>query len=345
MTDTAPVIKVRLNHEDWKRAFSAWVELKPANTSRAYRTAWNQLFSFCGKTPWEIGREDVSSWAESMSARGLAAATIAQRLAAISSFFTYLRDAKGIQTDNPAGAKVLRPKTGMYTCARFLSAEDARALLGRINKSTAQGSRDYALFLAYLFTGRRNSEIRTLQWGDIELEGFRVFYRWKGKGKARRDELPRPCFDAIENHLRLTKRLASISHDDYIFQAVSRSAENLPNSGSLAAQRHSPLSMHQVEDLLKTYTRRAGIATRIRVHDLRHTAAMLRRAAGDDVMKISDFLGHSNLAVTQVYLHKIEGRQDTSWQTVGELLGIGVFGESHVSRIAKNHGRSHQWTR
>lgn len=340
MTDTAPVIKVRLNHEDWNRAFTAWVELKPANTSRAYRTAWNQLFSFCGKTPWEISREDVSSWVESMSARGLAASTIAQRLAAISSFFTYLREARGIQTDNPAGAKVLRPKTNLYASARFLSAEDARAILGVIKKHTDQGSRDYALFLTYLFTGRRNSEIRTLQWGDIELEGFRVFYRWKGKGKARRDELPRPCFEAIEHHLRLTKRLSSITPDEYIFKAVSRSAEHLPNG--VSPDVRSPLSMHQVEDLLKTYTKRAGITTRVRIHDLRHTAAMLRRAAGDDVLKISDFLGHSNLAITQVYLHQIEGRQDTSWQTVGELLGIGATGEFHNSRIAKNHGRSHR---
>jgi site-specific recombinase XerD len=342
MTDTAPVISVKttLGHEDWKRAFSAWVELKPVNTARAYRTAWNQLFLSCGKTPWEISREDVSSWVESMSARGLAAATIAQRLAAISSFFTYLRDTRWVQCDNPAGSKVLRPKTELYSGARFLTAADARALLGVMNRNTAQGSRDFALFLTYLFTGRRNSEIRSLQWGDIELDGARVFYRWKGKGKARRDELPRPCFEAIEQHLRMTGRLGSMRADDFIFLPIGKGALNLPNYQ--ADEEAAPLSMHQVEDLLKGYTRRAGITTRIRVHDLRHSAAMLRRSAGDDVLRISEFLGHSNLAITQVYLHRIEGRQDTSWQTVGELLGIGVLGESHVSRIAKNHVRTHQ---
>lgn len=344
MTSTAPSVIVRTadTHEDWNRAFSSWVSGKAANTARAYNTAWNQLFTFSGKTPWEINRSDVTSWVEAMNTRGLAAATIAQRLAAVSSFFTFLGEAGGIVADNPAGAKSLRPKVQLYSGARFLSPDDAKAILGAIKKHTDQGSRDYALFLTYLFTGRRNSEVRTLKWGDIELEGFRIFYRWSGKGKARRDELPRPCFEAIEHHLRTSGRLANIKPDEFIFQASNNNSARLPHPRTLAQQpcssasEHSPLSMHQVEDLLKTYTKRAGITSGIRVHDLRHTAAMLRRAAGDDVLQISDFLGHSNLSVTQVYLHQVEGRQDTSWQTVGALLGLG---ESHISKVAQKHGR------
>jgi integrase len=46
------------------------------------------------------------------------------------------------------------------------------------------------------------------------------------------------------------------------------------------------------------------------VHDLRHTAARLRREAGADVEEIREFLAHSSLAVTQVYLHRLERKSD-----------------------------------
>ena len=44
--------------------------------------------------------------------------------------------------------------------------------------------------------------------------------------------------------------------------------------------------------------------------------------AGDDLHTISSFLGHSNLSITQIYLHKIENRQDASWMKVAALLDI-----------------------
>jgi len=75
--------------------------------------------------------------------------------------------------------------------------------------------------------------------------------------------------------------------------------------------------------LLKKYFHKAGIdPSRITVHSLRHTAALLRKEAGDDLESVSDFLGNSTLAVTQTYLHKIETRQDVSWFKVSSLLGL-----------------------
>ena len=75
--------------------------------------------------------------------------------------------------------------------------------------------------------------------------------------------------------------------------------------------------------LLKKYARRAGLEPAgIKVHTLRHTAAMLRKEAGDDLQSISNFLAHSSLATTQIYLHSIEGRQDVTWQKVEVLLGL-----------------------
>ncbi len=58
------------------------------------------------------------------------------------------------------------------------------------------------------------------------------------------------------------------------------------------------------------------------MHITRHTAAKLRRDAGDSVEAVSAFLDHSSLAVTTVYLRRLEGERDGSWARVAESLGI-----------------------
>ena len=72
---------------------------------------------------------------------------------------------------------------------------------------------------------------------------------------------------------------------------------------------------------LQRYFRLAGI-TPAGVHIFRHTAAKLRRDAGETVEEVSRFLDHSSLAVTTVYLRRLEGEQDKSWAKVAEAIGV-----------------------
>ena len=58
------------------------------------------------------------------------------------------------------------------------------------------------------------------------------------------------------------------------------------------------------------------------LHVLRHTAAKLRREAGESVEAVSSFLDHSSLAVTSVYLRRLEGQRDQSWQYVADAIGL-----------------------
>jgi integrase len=58
------------------------------------------------------------------------------------------------------------------------------------------------------------------------------------------------------------------------------------------------------------------------VHIFRHTAAKLRRDAGETVEDVSRFLDRSSLAVTTVYLRRLEGEQDKSWARVAEAIGV-----------------------
>ena len=58
------------------------------------------------------------------------------------------------------------------------------------------------------------------------------------------------------------------------------------------------------------------------VHVLRHSAAKLRRDAAESIKDVSRFLDHSSLAVTSIYLRRLEGQEDHGWGKVAEAIGL-----------------------
>ena len=58
------------------------------------------------------------------------------------------------------------------------------------------------------------------------------------------------------------------------------------------------------------------------LHILRHSAAKLRRDAGESIEDVSRFLDHSSLAVTTTYLRRLEGQEDRGWGKVAEAIGV-----------------------
>lgn len=54
----------------------------------------------------------------------------------------------------------------------------------------------------------------------------------------------------------------------------------------------------------------------------RRAAAKLRRDAGQSIEEVSRFLDHSSLAVTSLYLRRIEVVEDNGWSNVAQFIGI-----------------------
>lgn len=323
----------------WTRAFDMWLDqLQAENTRKAYARAWEDFAGSSSKAdePWRVGKYDIAVWKKELEDRGLSDATIQQRLAAVSSFYRYVGSEFTVMNNgremplhdvNPA-LGVKRPKVDAYDKATFLGVKEVRRLLQVLRPDSVQKLRDRALFLFYVYTGRRNSEVRTLRWGDFTMEGHRMMYKWRGKGKSRKDELPPPVWSVLCEYLRQAGRLDRTQgiepeEDEFVFTALSDRATRLPTVDEEEWERYAqPLSSRTVGKLLKKYARQAGLdAEKVHVHTLRHTAAYLRREAGDDVEAVSRLLNHSSIAVTQIYLHSVEGKKDQSWNKVEELLG------------------------
>ncbi len=319
----------RRSDEAWSEARAAWLDGKASNTRRAYDQA---LRLFTADT--EIGFHAVSSvqvkgWVRAMRERALAETTINLRLSALSSFYDYCLHRHvqiiggaevALATANPV-RRVERATIRPYGKARYLSADEVKALLGAVDRSTVIGARDYALLVTFVYTARRSAEVRRLRWGDLVRRDGRIFYRWSGKGKAREDELPRPSYAAIEAYLRAAGRWNGHPPEDeiFIFTPLSDVATRLPNVDDV----DGPISGQMANRILRKWAAIAGLRTsRLTIHSLRHTAAMLRQRAGAELQDLRTLLDHESLAVTQIYVDHVEAKDDGQWKSVADLLGM-----------------------
>jgi integrase len=106
---------------------------------------------------------------------------------------------------------------------------------------------------------------------------------------------------------------------------------------SINARFYTAVHGAELESLCPSTTRASSRAGSLRahaeagmqpagVHILRHTAAKLRRDAGESIEDVSRFLDHSSLAVTTTYLRRLEGQEDLGWGAVAKATGIGREG-------------------
>ena len=66
---------------------------------------------------------------------------------------------------------------------------------------------------------------------------------------------------------------------------------------------------------------RAGLGS-LKLHDLRHTAAKLRRNNGASIEDVSALLGHRSIATTATYLARMEGEEDNGWRELADNFTV-----------------------
>jgi site-specific recombinase XerD len=266
-----------------------------------------QFFGALGKTPDQVVATEVFGFAHGVGLSGKqpGSVTIGARIACISSFYRFLIRI-GLVAANPCDA-LERPRE-IPARPRGLNASDIQKLLGVI-PDTPVRLRDRTIVLFLTLTGRRRSEVLSLKAGDLVRDGDAIFYSYRGKGgKAGKRELPQPAYQAIRTALTaFGKDMATMQPDESLWPSSADSGRGITSGTFYGA--------------LRKYLKPAGLPPG-GVHLFRHSAAKLRREAGQSVEEVSRFLDHSSLAVTSVYLRQLEGDRDTSWQHVADSIGV-----------------------
>jgi site-specific recombinase XerD len=296
----------------WDQALYAFL-VEKGNRSGSRRTVESygrMLWPFFAErslTPDRVKPADVLAFVHGIdkSGRTPSATTVGARIACLSSFYRFLIR-MGLVVSNPCDA-VERPRA-IQSVARGYGAEEVRRLLTAVPQDTVAGRRDRAILLVLVLTGRRRAEVIGLRAGDLSIEGETCFYAYRGKGGKRgRRELPHPAYEAIRTTLAdAGKDVATMAPDESLWQAAAR-PEGV-TSGTFYAR-------------FRRYLRAAGMAP-TGIHVLRHTAAKLRRDAGESIEEVSAFLDHSSLAVTTTYLRRLEGVEDRAWRDVAAAIGV-----------------------
>ncbi len=299
------------NINRWEQAIYAFLAEKERRsgsrrTVESYSRMLSHFFGRLGKTTDEVTPTDVFAYAhgKGLSGREPSSVIIGARIACLSAFYKFLIRME-LATSNPCD-KLQRPRV-TPSSPRGLSGEQIRRLLSVI-PYTPVGLCDRAIILTLVFTGRRRSEVLNLKAGDLEV-GDRVFYSYRGKGGKRgKRELPQPAFEAIRRALAaFGKDLVSMKPADPLWPSSSSDAAGI-TSGTFYGN-------------LRKYLKAAGLPPS-GVHIFRHSAAKLRRDAGESVEQVGQFLDHSSLGVTTVYLRRLEGQHDEGWAKVAEFIGI-----------------------
>lgn len=237
------------------------------------------------------------AYAPGPSGKEPSASTVTVRLAALRSWFDFLRRA-GYRPDNPCD-DVRRPKAGAPT-PTGLNADEIRRLLA-VLPDDDRGRRDRAIIVTAVLTGLRRAEVLGMTRGALDLRGDVAFYRVRAKGGVERHrELPAPALAAIRAYWSgRGVRLDAMPADARLF----------------------PISEPGFAAALKRHAARAGLSG-IHVHALRHSSAKLRREAGATLEDVQAHLGHANLATTARYLARLEGTRDTGWEGPAGALGL-----------------------
>src|SRR5450756_3020553 len=263
-------------------------------------------------SPDRVTPAHVLAWAHGIGASGRepSSATVGARIACLSSYYRFLIR-MNLATTNPCDA-LERPRA-VQSVARGLSADEVRRLLAVV-PDTVAGRRDRALLLTFVLTGRRRAEVIGLTAGDISLEGETAYYSFRAKGGKRgRRELPRPAYEAL---------CATLGDAGLSFATMDPSASLWQAAAGTRGVTGSTFYAR-----FRRYLRAAGLAPS-GLHVLRHTAAKLRRDAGASIEAVSAFLDHSSLAVTSVYLRRLEGEADRTWPEVA--IAIGLWGRATI---------------
>lgn len=277
---------------DLARAFeAAQAEAKSERTQKLYRQQLrDHLLPKLGRVLVdEIRRRDVEALHAALRRRPFLANRVLQLLRAI---FNFGIAHEMVEANPCTGIKPFREPRR----ERYLSAEELRALLKAIAEEPNREGADAVLLL--LLTGARSGEVRTMRWGDLDLEGG-VWTKAASSTKQRRSHrcpLSEPALDVL-------RRRKPLARGPYVFPG------RYPDEPRADLKR----PWASIRD-------RAGLEE-FHKHDLRHSFASLVVNAGGSLPLIGALLGHSRTETTARYAHLFDGTLRDAAERVGSIIG------------------------
>lgn len=312
----------------WQRAYAVWLSGKRPHTRRAYARIVYDFFQAYPVPPAQVTGDMVNAWKIHLQSLGRRDTTIAQRLAGLSSFFAHLQRKAALIDRNPVDMVERGDlEDSPYGNARPMTMADFLAIWNELDPATPAGAMYRALFLGYTLTGKRRTELLRLRGRDLSIDGDTVTYRVTTKGgKVQRRTIPPAVWGAIRHYLTVAGRAIPPADDEPLFIATHATGNYVDARGNYIQRAGGePVSGTAAAEALKRAAVRAGVnPDRVTLHGMRHLAAALwKKAHGNDIRGLQSFLGHANVATTQIYDETVFSDERTNYGAMAEALFAG----------------------
>lgn len=273
------------------------------HTIRSYKTALNTLLDYLRQTRHlglaEVSFDiidhatiaDFSTWL--LESKQISAVSANQRLAAIKSFLGYCAGEDPSLVAIWLDIKQVHPVRAPARVPDSLSMPAVEALIQAPGQDTARGLRDTTIILLLFDAAARIQEALDLTPQDVDTTAG--FSRVTLIGKGHKTRIV-PIMDKTARHLQ--------QYLEVFHPAAPDPAS--PLFYTVRAGRHHQMSQDNVNYLLSKHAAAARehcpeVPSRVHAHQLRHSRAMQMLRVGVPLAHIKEFLGHANIATTNVY--------------------------------------------
>lgn len=195
---------------------------------------------------------------------------------------------KDIPSLPPEKVKIPKNKDDEKT-VNFLTLEQVEKLVQVVDISATKGLRDRAILEVLFSTGLRVAELVALNKEQINIKPEIIDLEVSIIGKGGH---PRTVYFSERAVNWLIKYLKTRSDNE--------KALFVNYAGKAPLTR---LTIRSVERLVKQYTLLAGLPLTTTTHTMRHSFATDLLMKGVDLRVVQEFLGHRNIATTQIYTH------------------------------------------
>jgi len=231
-----------------------------------------------------------------LSRGGLMAVTINRKLACVRAFFKFGMMESAVQHNPASNLPFLKKPVRLPD---FLTQREVSAALAAIPRDTLEGAGDAAIMELFYGSGLRLRELSGLKTTDVDFSNMQVSVVGKGN-RQRLVPLGRVAAVAVKAWLERREEITRTvkTGDTHLF--LHRNGKAL--SPEIIGKR--------VARLLSRFTD----PSKAHPHALRHSFATHLLDEGADLIAVKDMLGHSSLAVTQIYTHVTAERLKTAYR-------------------------------
>lgn len=284
-----------------------------ANTIAAYRTDLEQFCEFLHgrrQFAWrDVTHDDVLAFMIDLRERRYASSTVARRVAAVKSFFAFLKKS-GVVPHNPTEL-IDSPKVDRDLPQALTPRQVDELLELPLRSPTPERIRDKAMLELLYATGVRVSELVALNVSDVDLERGEI--QCVGKhGRTRVLPIHGSAVTALEEYFDIGR--------SQLARGSGSSSEAL-----FLNHRGKRLTRQGFWLILKQYAGELGLSD-LTPHMLRHSFAVHMLNAGVDLRAVQELLGHTSISTTQIYTHLNHGasapQREPSAPRASEVNGV-----------------------